>query len=826
MPFVLIPDSSNYFAAFVFPDPFVSSVPLPCNVVYYYLMISENISHYRILHRIGSGGMGEVYMAKDTELDRVVALKILRSDVASNPDRLNRFVQEAKAASSLDHPNVAHIYEIGESEGVSFISMQYVEGKTVESMVQVQPLSTKEIITIAIQVADALEQAHSKGIIHRDIKPSNIMITPRGQAKVLDFGLAKVSQSSHQTDMSNIVTQIETIPGMIVGTIQYMSPEQALGKEVDHRSDIFSLGTTLYQMAASRLPFTGETPTETLNLVINSSPESIARFNSKIPYELERIIRKCLEKEPARRYQSVRDLLVDLKQLRRDSTSGDRIPIGLSESKKSEFRFSKLLLPLVAVLFAVLIGAGWFFASRRDQTIHSLAVLPFANENSDSTTQYLSDGITEGIINSLSRLPELRVLASGTVFRFHGKNVDPREAGKELDVDAVVTGSIIQKNDTLVIQVDLVKTTDGTQIWGERYNRKLSDIVQIESDISRAISNELRLKLTGREQEQLGKHYTNNTEAYQLYLKGRFYWNKRTENGFQKAIESFNEAIEVDPDFALAYAGLADCYALLSNWGFLPPREGYTKAQAAATRAIALDEELAEAHTSLAFISVNYNWDFERAEREYKRAIELNPNYATAHHWYSLYLSQMGRSEEAIEEMKKALHVDPLSAIINSNLGYTYFLMRSYDLAMTQLNKTLDLVPNFGLAYQYLGLTFEQRKAFNESLDALQKATAEAPDYPAFRASLTRILAVSGDIGRADESMAKLENISKQRYVSPVDLAYIYAGMNNLHQAFESLEKAFEERSDLLVYMKVEPRYDPLREDPRFKNLLQRIGLP
>jgi eukaryotic-like serine/threonine-protein kinase len=788
-------------------------------------MISENISHYRILHRIGSGGMGEVYMAKDTDLDRIVALKILRGDLASNPDRLVRFVQEAKAASALDHPNVAHIYEIGEADGVSFISMQYVEGTTVESMIQEDPLETKQILAIAIHVASALEEAHAKGIIHRDIKPSNIMMTPRGQAKVLDFGLAKVSPAVQQGDMSNLVTQVETVPGMIVGTVQYMSPEQTLGKVVDHRSDIFSFGTTLYQMATSRLPFSGETPTETMNLVINATPEPIARFSNKIPYELERIIRKCLEKDPDRRYQSARDMLIDLKHLQRDSLSGEKPAVTLPEAVPRTNRYWKYV-GLGLVLFALAaISIGIYFSRNRAQTIHSLAVLPFINGNADSGMQYVSDGITEGIINSLSRLPELKVLASGTVFQFHGETVDPRNVGKELGVDAVVTGRVIQQNDMLIVQVDLVNTSDGTQVWGERYSKRLSDMVQLESDISTSISDELRLKLTGQQKERLNRHNTENTEAYQLYLKGRFYWNKRSEDGFRKAVESFERAIDLDPEFALAYAGLADCYGLLSNWGFIPPKEGYVKAQEAETRALALDDELAEAHTSLAFISVNYNWNFPLAEKEYKRAIELNPNYATAHHWYSLYLSQMGRSEEAINEMQKALQIDPLSAIINSNLGYTYYLARRYDPAVDQLKRTLDLIPNFGLAYQYLGLSYVEKRMFSESLAFLEKANQASPEYHAFRASLASTLAKSGNLPEAEKYLQDLESTSRRRYVSPVDMAYVFAAMDRKDLAFELLEKAYSERSDLLVYMKVEPRYDPLRQDPRFDDLIRRIGL-
>jgi len=769
--------------------------------------------------------MGEVYMAKDVELDRIVALKILRGELASTPDRLNRFVQEAKAASALDHPNVAHIYEIGEADGVSFISMQYVEGTTVETMIQQSSMELKEILGIAVQATDALVEAHSKGIIHRDIKPSNIMITPRGQVKILDFGLAKVSPPVQHVDMSNLVTQVETVPGMIVGTIQYMSPEQALGRNVDQRSDIFSLGTSLYQMATGRLPFSGQTPTETLNLVINANPEPITVRNDKIPYEFERIVRKCLEKEPGRRYQSARDLLIDLKHLQRDSYSGDKL-IATVPEHHAQSRISYYLIPVLMALIVAAIGFGLYYRSSRMHSIRSLAVLPFVNGSGESDLQYLSDGVTEGIINSLSQIPDLKVLASGTVFRFKGANIDPRKVGKELGVDAVVTGSVEQKDDNLAIQVDLVNASDGTQIWGERYNRKLSDVVQIESDISRSISNELRLKLSRGEKAKLAKIYTENTEAYRLYLKGRYYWNKRTEEGFWKAIDNFNQAIGKDPDFALAYAGIADCYSLLSNWGFISPKEGYGKAQSAIRKALAQDDEMAEAHTSLAFISVNYNWDFQLAEKEYKKAIELNPNYATAHHWYSLYLSQMGRSNEAIPEMQKALQLDPLSAIINSNLGYTYYLSRKYDAASDQLRKTLELFPNFGLANQYLGLVELQKRHFTQSMDFLQKANDSSPEYLAFRSSLASSYVLSGKEAEADRILADMNEIAKKRYVSPVDVAYVYVGMGNTHLAFERLEEAYQERSDLLVYLRVEPRYDPIRSDPRFAELVHRIGLP
>ena len=761
--------------------------------------------------------MGEVYLAQDSSLDRTVALKILPPEVAADPERTARFILEAKTASALDHANVAHIYEIAEANGIHFIAMQYVEGETLNTQIQDRPLPNNEIIDIAIQIADALDEAHAKGIVHRDIKPANIMINSRRHVKILDFGLARYREKDAQK------ASVKTEPGTVLGTIQYMSPEQALGKNVDARSDIFSLGVVLYQMATTKTPFPGETTTEILRALLDHPPEAVARFNYSIPGELERIILKCLEKDPDSRYQSARDLLVDLKNLRRDSQSGKitgRQPV----TPRRSLWHRRSLITAAVILFAM----SAIFVSiraRRAQTIHSLAVLPFLNASNDPNSEYLSDGITDSTINTLSQLPKLKVLARSTVFTYKGKEVDPRQLGRDLSVDAVITGSVFVQGDDLRVQINLVNAKDGSQMWGDQYNRKLQDIFSVQSEIANRISTELRLQLTGEQKQQMNKQYTKNVEAYRLYLTGRYHLNKRTKEDFEKADAAFQQAIVKDPNFAIAYAGLADCYQLQSNWGFVPAKERYPKAKAAAMKALQIDPALPEALVSLASIVSGYDWDWPGAERDFVRAIELNPNYATGHHWYSFLLSQVGRHPEALKEIQQAQLLDPLSLIINANAGYTLYVARKYDEAIAQLDKTLDLDPNFAIVYQYLGYVYEQKRMYPKAIESLETAIKLSSDNLTFKADLARVYAVSGKAKEAEEILKHLIDLSTQIYVPPFDIAVVYVGLGQPDSAMEWLEKAYEQRTDTLTYIKMDPRFDPLRTDPRFQDLLRRLHL-
>lgn len=757
--------------------------------------------------------MGEVYLAEDPRLDRTVAIKILRPEFVSDPSRLKRFILEAKAASALSNSHVAHIYEIGEEDGIHFIAMEFVDGITLGEKMQSEQLSVSEILSFAVQIADALDAAYSKGIIHRDIKPANIMVTRRNEIKVLDFGLAKLLNREPDTSTG------DSSKGVIFGTLYYMSPEQALGRPVDHRSDIFSFGVTLYQLATMRVPFQAETTIETLQLILHEPPPAIAALNGSIPPELERIILKCLEKDPDRRYQSAGDLLIDLKKLKRDTESGKITAPLVIEPRRRRLNW---IVPLVLLIVAV--AALRISLKPKDtETIRSIAVLPFANMSSDRQMDYLSDGITDHLINQLSRVPGLTVMARGTVFSYKDKEIDPRKIGRELNVDGIVTGKLLQQGQDLKIQVSLEKA-DGTHVWGEEYAGMIPGIFDIQDAILREIAGNLQPKMKGPVKSEITKEHTENVEAYQLYLKGRYYLEKRTKEDFEKAIPSFQEATLLDPNYAPAYAGLADTYILLSNWGFLPARNAFPKARDAAEKALSLDDSLAEAHTSLAVIKYGYDRDWSGAEGDFRKAIQHNPNYATAHHWFAFFLSLQTRHEEAMKEIRIAAQLDPLSMIINANTGLILFFGKHYDEALEQLQKTLELDPKSPVVYQYFGYIYDQQKEYDQSISAYMKATELAPENLSYEADLTRAYSLSGATQEAERRLNQLLGTS-QAYVSPIDIASIYVALHQHDRALEWLEKAYEEHSDQSTYVGVDPRFDALRNDPRFQRLLSRLGL-
>jgi len=790
-------------------------------------LIGHQLGSYKVLSLLGVGGMGQVYLAQDQRLERTVALKILPMDLASDPDRMRRFVREAKAASSLKHPNVAIIFEIGESNDTHFIAMEYVEGQTLAARTNGRPLETAEILDIGIQVADALDEAHGKGITHRDIKPANIMLTHRGQPKVLDFGLAKITRSEEHVADSDVSTAVSTETGVVMGTVQYMSPEQVLGKDLDQRSDVFSLGVVLYEMTTGRLPFSGANASETTDRILHAQPEAVARFNYNVPAELERIVRKCLEKDRERRYQSTRELLIDLKALRQASDSAGNTHEKATAQPVGKLR--RLIFATVALVLLALVGLETYRLGWRRQAMDSLAVLPFLNESGDPNMEYLSDGITESLIRSLSQLPKLRVMARSTVFRYKGKEVDPQRAGRDLHVQAAVTGRVQQRGEILIIAVEMVDVEKGSQLWGGRYTRKPADIFAIQEEISKEISDKLRLRLSGEDEKRLTKRYTENPEAYQAYLKGRYYWNKRTEEGFRKGTEYFNQAIEQDSSYALAYAGLADSYNLMGLYVYqsLSPRESYPKAKAAAMKALEIDDALAEPHTSLAWVKFRFDWDWPGAEEEFKRAIELNSRYPTAHHWYAYYLSGIGRLDAGQVAIRKAQELDPLSLIINATVGQVQYYAHEYDRAIEQLRKTLELDSNFGHAHRLLGEAFGKRGMFEEGIAEMQKALALSGGSRAYYlAQLAKAYALSGRSGEALKILDELTELAQRKYVAPTNFAIIYIGLGKKDLAFDWLEKAYEERSSFLTELKVEPMFDSLRSDPRFQDMLRRMNFP
>ncbi len=770
-------------------------------------VISETISHYRILKKLGEGGMGEVYLAEDARLGRQVALKFLPASYQYDPDRRARFLKEARAASALRTPNIAAIYDIGEHDQIMFIVMEYVEGELLSRRVEHGIMDAREAIHIATQIADALDEAHTLGIVHRDIKGSNLMITSRGLVKMLDFGLAKVIETRPTTDSSDFTVPLgqQTSAGLVLGTISYMSPEQALGRDVDNRTDLFSLGVVIYEMLTARLPFGGNSPTEIIDNIIHQEPPPVSRFNNNVPAELERIARKCLEKDRERRYHSAREVATDLRNLRRDLDSG-----ALSTSSLTS------------------VSTGSSPAARRSRsrkTIDSLAILPLANSSDDPDTEYLADGITESIINNLSQLPKLRVMARSTVFRYKGKEIDPKEAGHDLGVRAVLAGRMFQRGDTLIIKVELVDTSDGSHLWGEQYNRKLADIFNIEEEISSVISEKLRLKLDSTQKKKLARRHTENTEAYQLYLKGRYYWNKRTADGIKKGIEYFNQAIDSDPNYALAYAGVADSYNILASYSTIAPKDAFPRSKAAAKTALELDDKLSEAYASLAFATFGYDWNWMEAERAFKRAIELNPGYGSAHQWYGLYLAAMDRMSEAFAEVKIAEDLDPLSLPVNTNAGWLLYLTRRYDEAIETYNKILELDADFILAHRRLGQVYVEKRMCEEAIREFEKCLAPSREDAESLAWLGHAYAASGDIDRARQIISEMNLLGKSRYVSSYLMAIIHIGLGEADLAFELLEKACEERYGFLAYLKVSPIFDPLRADERFQKLVARVGL-
>ncbi len=813
------------------------------------------LGRYEIRSQIGAGGMGEVYLAQDTKLDRKVALKILPADVAADRNRMSRFVQEAKTASALNHPNIITIYEIEQIDSVNFIATEFIDGETLRERMRA-PMKLGEILDVAIQGASALSAAHAAGIVHRDIKPENVMLRRDGIVKVLDFGLAKLTERPPSDSVDTEAAtkaRVQTEPGVVMGTAAYMSPEQARGLAVDARTDIFSLGVLTYEMIAGRPPFEGSNMNEIMvSILSDREPSPLARYAREVPAELERIVEKALRKNRDERYQTAKDLRLDLKRLKQrlgfdaeversrppemssDQTTpaqapatsdGQRTQVTRSESFANRVKRNRWSLLIAAALLAIAIGLVYFFYfARPAKAIDSIAVLPFANISNDSSTDYLSDGISEALINSLTELRQLRVVARSTAFRYKGKDVDPQAVGRELNVRAVLMGRVRQTGDTLNIQVDLVDATTGAQLWGEEYERRVSDVLSVKQTIAREVTEKLRLRLSGEEQQRLVKRDTTNAEAYQSYLRGRYFWNKRTADGIRKAIEQFQQAIGRDPNYALGYVGLADCYVVLEVYAGAPASESLPKARAAVDRALQLDDSLSEAHTSSAY-TYQMQWRWSEAEAEYKRALSLNPNYPTVHHWFSIYFRARGQFDDAMREIKRAQELDPLSSVLSSNVAETYLLKDDLGSAIEQSQRIIELDPGFPGTHFTLGSAYLKQRRYGEATAEFQKSVELSARASQWLAFLGHCYAVAGKRTEALQILKELEERYTRREAIGQFLARVYAGLGDKDQAFAWLEKDFQQRSGELPNITWRLGFEDLRSDPRYGDLVHRMGL-
>ncbi len=788
----------------------------------------SRLGPYEVLSPLGAGGMGEVYRARDERLKRDVAIKVLPASFSADPDRLRRFEQEAGSASALNHPNIITIYEVGSAGSTSFIAMELVDGKTLREVLLSGPLPVKRVAGLAAQIADGLAKAHAARIVHRDLKPENLMVSKDGFVKILDFGLAKFAQpDSSALSRSPTVTKAQTEEGTVLGTVGYMSPEQARGETVDFRSDQFSFGVILYEMLTGKNPFRLRTQAETVSAILRDEPAPLAEAAPASPEALRWIIERCLSKEPEERYGSTRDLARDLRRVG-EQLSGPRASATPVAPKRlsDRLRFAGLALAAAAAVSV----AVFFLARARSPSaeMNSLAVLPFVNATPAPDTEYLSDGITDTLIDSLSRLPRMKVISHASVFRYKGKQSDPQQVGRELNVRAVLTGSVLRQGDDLTIGAELVDARDGRHIWGGRYVRKFADVIALQSDIAREISEKLALRLSGQERERLAGHETKDPEAYQLCLQGRYFSNRRTPENIAKAIGFFQKALERDPAYALASANLAESYALLGSYvyGAALPKEVIPKARAAALDALRIDDGLAEARTTLAHIEENYDWNWSAAEKDYRQAIALNPNYATAHHWYSRCLYETRRFDEALLEIERARRLDPLSLSINVGTGWALYYARRFDEAISACERTLELDPNYGGAYSGIAVAREQKRQFPEAIEAARKAIANSRENPGPRAQLAHALALSGRVQEARAILEDLRTLSTRRYIPAYWFAVVEAGLGERDLAFRWLEKSFEQRESALTLLNVEPILDGLRPDPRFQDLVRRVGLP
>lgn len=792
------------------------------------LPVGSKLGRYEIVGQIGAGGRGEVYRAKDPRLAREVAIKVLPASCSRDADRLRRFEQEARAASALNHPNITTVYDIGQHEGAPYIVQELLEGETLRTLLAGRRIPPREAVDYALQIAHGLAAAHKQGVVHRDLKPENLVVTRDGRVKILDFGLAKLVQSENptpgQTGMPT--APLLTEPGVVLGTLGYMSPEQLRGRSADARSDVFAFGAVLYEMLSGKPAFIGGSAADTMTAILKEDPPDLSNVHPDLVPGLQRIVRHCLEKDPERRFQSARDLAFNLDESAVDSRAG---PFGLrrpalARHRAVRFAVAGIVLGLLLIALATNTKVRrWILATPKPVHIESVAVLPLRDLSAEAREDYFADGMTEALTANLARIGALKVISGTSAMQYKGTNKPLPQIARELGVDAVLEGTVARVGDRVRITSELINARSDTQLWAKTFERDLRDILVLQGELAREVARQVEAELTVAERSRLTESRRVDGKAYEHYLLGRYLLDQQTEDSLRKALEHFNAALEVDKDYAAPYAGIATYYSILPFHSALSPAEVFPRARAAAQRSLDLDQNLPEAHASLAYIHAYYEWDWAAAEREFRRALELRPSHADVHFSYSRFLAAAGRMDEALAEIRRAEELDPRSLSLKANTALLYYFHGQYDRALTELLEIRVLDSSIPVVHWGIGLVYEQKGMFPEAIAAIQKATSLSASLN-LKSSLGHLYSVSGKPDEARKVLVALQEASKRTYVPSYYAALIHAGLGETEQAFESLERAFQERSTVLAYLQLDPRLAPLRSNPRFADLVQRTG--